>query len=165
MEIHQTRGGAGTEVGLQHLPAGQLQTSPANLPLPRRRRRNRKRRRRKVQFPSLSFVPSSCSSLGLPGLDRGSSHCPRAPSRSLLPCSPSAPTPLQANPPLQPHSIFFQDGRCPLSWLCTGACVPVTCSATGQGFALQVLLVFLREDQAGPSHPSKSGVPLQPQVG
>lgn len=45
-----------------------------------------------------------------------------------------------------------------------GAYVPVTCSATGQGFALQVLLVFLREDQAGPSH-SKSGVPLQPQVG
>lgn len=44
-----------------------------------------------------------------------------------------------------------------VQWLC----VPVTCSATGQGFALQVLLMFLKEDQAGPSPESPHTPPSQ----
>lgn len=49
------RGGAGTEVGLQHLPAGQLQTS-----LSPEREEGTEKRRKNVQSPSLSFVPPSC---------------------------------------------------------------------------------------------------------
>lgn len=95
----------------------------AALPPPRRRRRNRKRRR-KVQFPSLSFVPPSCRFPACRDLLAWTG----APLIAPEPCSHSALTPLQANPPFQPRAIFFQAGRCPLSCLC----VPVTCSATAE---------------------------------